>query len=998
MVTIHLVSHTHWDREWYRTFEQFRLRLIHLIDRLLDIFENDPDFKYFLLDGQAIILEDYLQIRPERKADLLRFIQNGRLLIGPWYISPDEFLVSPESHIRNLLEGNRLCQLFGSKMAVGYLPDTFGHIGQMPQVLQGFNINLACFWRGLDDQPAELNWQSPDGSNVLLSYLRDTYGNAASLPTTNPQRFYSQIQDRCRSLAPHIKTGQILLMNGMDHLEPSQELSSAIRTFQEKYHQDQLVHSSLLRYFEAVRSQIASSGYELPVVTGELRSSKHAPLLQNVLSTRMWIKQRNHKCETSLLKWVEPLSAWSRLLEPSPSYPEPNHKNNNQAYLRDQKSVIQFAWKLLMKCHPHDSICGTIIDQVAKDMQVRFDQVDQISQELIEQNLQKISEQINTNFNAQANQSMIGQEIISSIIVFNPNDTPLSGLVSLSVMLDNQFSSIELIDEQHAGLPFHQSGTGSSELISMTMDKKALKQGLVMVDEGRVVDMVIRDFNILTEENKAFIRVTISDHGLVDLAKWKQGLAKLDSVFANENINEFVINAYSDPEVELSFVAADIPAHGYRCYWLLGTIASESRVQQPRKFHPLLRVFLPVINLAAHLPFLRILVGGKKPKPVNRSPQIENEYFLVEATAADGTLSIVDKRTNQVFQGLNRLIDDGDCGDLYNYCPPLQDRHIHPRMTSVEREETEITRKLIIHTELRLPKCLNIDRKSRSRSRIVHKLVSIITLVTGVPRIDIHTEIDNQAMDHRLRVYFPATFSCSKAIHDGHFELVERPIGLPVYDKTWEEPPRPEVPQRQFTLITDGQSSLTIANRGLPEVEVMKNKTGRAEIALTLLRCVEWLSRDDMATRKGHAGPMGITTPGAQMFGRQEFDYSIIPGDQNILPSIHQAYAFNAPLIAINASVHTGSLPPKHSFIESSNPNFLITAIKPAENSSDFIVRGFNILDSTIEVTLKPFRSFKHARLVNLLEETIEPLSINPSGRLILHIGPKKIVTILFGD
>jgi alpha-mannosidase len=97
MNTIHLVSHTHWDREWYLTFQQFRLKLVQLIDRLLDILGSDPDFKYFLLDGQTILLEDYLQIRPEREADLINLIRNGRLLIGPWYISPDEFLVAPES-------------------------------------------------------------------------------------------------------------------------------------------------------------------------------------------------------------------------------------------------------------------------------------------------------------------------------------------------------------------------------------------------------------------------------------------------------------------------------------------------------------------------------------------------------------------------------------------------------------------------------------------------------------------------------------------------------------------------------------------------------------------------------------------------------------------------------------------------------------------------------------------------------------------------------------
>jgi mannosylglycerate hydrolase len=196
-----------------------------------EILDSDPDFQYFLLDGQAIILEDYLEIRPERRERLTRHIKNGRILIGPWYISPDEFLVSPESHIRNLLDGERICQSYGTKMMVGYLPDTFGHIGQMPQILQGFGIRYTCFWRGLDDQSCELIWKSPDGSAVLLSYLRDSYSNAARLVTSDTKRFSQDISEISASLAQFSLTGQILLMHGTDHMEPPADLGQALRTY-----------------------------------------------------------------------------------------------------------------------------------------------------------------------------------------------------------------------------------------------------------------------------------------------------------------------------------------------------------------------------------------------------------------------------------------------------------------------------------------------------------------------------------------------------------------------------------------------------------------------------------------------------------------------------------------------------------------------------------------------------------------------------------------------
>jgi len=152
MQTLHVISHTHWDREWYQTFQQFRLKLVHLIDKLLEILAEDPEFKYFMLDGQTIVLDDYLHLRPEMEPTLRQHIQSGRILIGPWHILPDMFLVSPEAHIRNLLEGDRTTRKFGPKMPIGYIPDPFGPPGQVPQILKGFGIEAAALWRGLSDE------------------------------------------------------------------------------------------------------------------------------------------------------------------------------------------------------------------------------------------------------------------------------------------------------------------------------------------------------------------------------------------------------------------------------------------------------------------------------------------------------------------------------------------------------------------------------------------------------------------------------------------------------------------------------------------------------------------------------------------------------------------------------------------------------------------------------------------------------------------------------
>ena len=180
--TLTLVSHTHWDREWYQPYQEYRMRLVQLIDRLLDLLDRDQDYRYFTLDGQTIVLEDYLEIRPEREEDLRQLVKTGRLLIGPWYILPDEFLVSGESTVRNLLVGAEMCAAFGKRMDVGNIPDPFGHISQLPQILRGFEIDSAVFTRGVSGVQNEFTWQASDGTDILVVHQQHGYGNASNKP------------------------------------------------------------------------------------------------------------------------------------------------------------------------------------------------------------------------------------------------------------------------------------------------------------------------------------------------------------------------------------------------------------------------------------------------------------------------------------------------------------------------------------------------------------------------------------------------------------------------------------------------------------------------------------------------------------------------------------------------------------------------------------------------------------------------------------------------
>src|SRR3954471_24126142 len=190
-----VVGHTHWDREWYLPFEGFRARLVAMLDGLIDILERDPSFKCFVLDGQTIMLDDYLEVRPEAAQQVRDMVSAGRLVIGPWYTAVDTFLPDPESLVRNLQIGRWEAHRYGHEpMQVGHLPDTFGFNGQLPQILQHFGIGSAFAWRGFhpENTAAAFWWESPDGSRVLTLRPLEGYCEGA-LGVVDPDRFMVEV-------------------------------------------------------------------------------------------------------------------------------------------------------------------------------------------------------------------------------------------------------------------------------------------------------------------------------------------------------------------------------------------------------------------------------------------------------------------------------------------------------------------------------------------------------------------------------------------------------------------------------------------------------------------------------------------------------------------------------------------------------------------------------------------------------------------------------------
>jgi mannosylglycerate hydrolase len=957
VATIHIVPHTHWDREWYLPFQSFRLKLVHLMDGLLDLLAADPQYACYMLDGQTILLEDFLGIRPERESEIRQFIQSGRLLIGPWYILPDEFLVSPEATIRNFLQGELDAQRFGGKMKIGYIPDPFGHVGQMPQILKGFDIQAASVQRGIGEEPCEFWWQSPDGSRVLMAYLRDGYGNAWNLPASDPPAFLEMARARAADLLPHSSVSEVLLMFGTDHTEPDPATSTAIRYSNQNSGTDRFLHSTLPAYLQAVQAEIEARSLSLPVIQGELRASCRHHLLPGVLSTRVWIKQRNHACETLLEHWAEPFSLFA-----SQAVPQVDPHSNR---LEQPTLILRQAWKLLMKCHPHDSICGCSIDQVHLEMGPRFDQVEQIGEEITRQSLQAIVSAVDT----QPPPAIAGgaQVALIPLVVFNACDQPVNGEASTQINLPEGMS-VEILTAAGDQLPCWIGAESEQPIAHLELSRNELFEFVNSFEDGRVSGpgipaLVLQGLQIERHPDKLNIRATLAENGAPNPLALAFALQEMAGILSDESLQRFVLDA-SVHNIRLHFVAQSVPPLGYTTYW--------ARLIEKAPLHP-----------------------SQSSKPA----VIQNEFFQVEVSSLDGTLTVIDLISGRRYSGLNHFIDGGDCGDEYNYCPPSTDTLIQPQVRALAVDAGSIEQCITVDLELALPDGLSPERDRRAQATKPLHIRTTARLLPGVRRLDVHTWVHNPAGDHRLRVHFPAPFSAesagNKAAYDGHFEVVERLMGVPPWGESWIERPVPQHPQRNFCSISNGDQALTIINRGLREAEAMENPTGQAEIALTLLRCTGWLSRDDFPTRHGHAGPR-LETPGAQMLGDWEFDYAILPHSGSWQAALVQARAFNTPLRALTTESHPGQFPAALSFVQVEPETVAVSAVKACQDGKGWLVRAINLEGQDHHVRLKLWRPVGQAAYANLMEKPLENLPLTKGEELNFSVGAHQITTIRF--
>ncbi|MFB4260882.1 alpha-mannosidase [Shouchella clausii] len=474
--TAHIIAHTHWDREWYRPFEHHRHDFVVLMNQLLAQFEQDPSFASFHLDGQTILLADYLAVHPEKEETLKKWVQAGKLNIGPWYVLQDAFLTSAEANVRNLLYGMADARRFGEPVLIGYFPDTFGIYGQAPQLLKQAGITAAAFGRGVkptgfnntvsdakafESPYSELNWSAPDGSSVLGILFANWYSNGNEIPV-NENEAKAYWTTKLADAKKYASTSHLLFMNGCDHQPVQRNLPEAIKTAQALFPHIQFIQSDFTSYIERVRTELPPT---IQTITGELRNQRTDgwSTLVNTASSRIYLKQLNEKAQMRLEKQVEPLLAIEWLL---------GHEVDG-AYVR-------YAWKQLMENHPHDSICGCSVDEVHEEMVVRFQKTIQLAERLAEASIDRLAEQVDT--------TGFGEEAIP-IVCFNGSGHASETVVETDIAFEKKYftgeaftAMLQQLDEKP--FPVFKAFDSAGNPVEATFTQMETAFGYELPDDG----------------------------------------------------------------------------------------------------------------------------------------------------------------------------------------------------------------------------------------------------------------------------------------------------------------------------------------------------------------------------------------------------------------------------------------------------------------------------------------------------------------------------------
>ncbi len=822
-LVFHLIFHTHWDREWYLPEPAFRVRLIGLLDDALGRLEREPAFRSFLLDGQTVLVADYLAVRPDARDALRAAVGAGRLQVGPWYVLADEQIPSGESLVRNLLAGRADAERLGKRLDVLYSPDAFGHPAMVPDLAREFSLPAGVLWRGLTDLGSDLaRWRGPAGGELLLYHLPPSgYEIGAALPADGEALAdaWPPVRD---ALVARAATRHVAVFVGADHhrAHAAPELLRRLLVQLEPEHEVRI--SRLDEYLAAAGEEIR----EAPTVGGELRSHGYTWALQGTHGTRAPLKRRNAALEVRLERIAEPLVALA---------------GGND----DLRAALDGAWRALLANQFHDSICGTVADAVALTMEARFAEVeatvDEVTRRALHRRLGHDPDRARQSPGA----------VAPRLAVWNPAARPRAGVVLADI---SWFRRDVLVGPPGARLPRSGAGAPAFSLVA---------------GDGRVLPVQVLGRR--------------SGHERIDA----------DSHYPDQDEVDVVRVAFECP-----------PLDGLA----LDALAVRPGVPAARRSGPDVRI---------------------------RGRTLANERLRVEVTPG-GALALTDRATGARYDGLLRLESSLDAGDCYTWSPAAGGRPA--RSAGVVRVRPLATGPHAGVLEARWSFQAGRHPAGRGAGRIDARLV--LRLHQGSALLYCSLELDNGAIDHRLRLRVPTGLAGSRLTTGTQFGMVTREpvrIDAPAHPR---EIPAATAPAHRVAAAAAGSRGLAIFAPGFFEVEW----TAGGDILVTALRAVGQLSRGDLPARPGHAG-WPTPTPLAQCLGVDRIDLALGPVSERDLERPDRLSAlWEDALLPVSAWWLRDAVPPLAApdAVALEGRGLVLSAIKPAENGSGLVLRCYN--------------------------------------------------------
>ena len=897
----HYISGTHWDREWYRPFQEYRVLLVKLIDELLDLMETKADFKYFHLDGQTCVLDDYMEIRPENRERLQALIRSGRILIGPWFTMPDLFCVGDEALIRNLLLGRRISREWGvDPMPVGFICDMFGHPSQMPQIFGGFGLHDVVLGRGTNESttPMFFRWKSPDGTQAVVFKLQDQEGYGAfarprtclEKPTfllagmkefvaeleaagTDPERRRT-VQEKAfrRELARYVDheiqraSGPLIcLMDSMDHIAPASDVARYLRLISEACPAVQPFHSRLPDFFGDARRTVRL----MPTRHGELRepaqkSCGYLWLIPNCVSARVRLKQANDACQNLLEKWAEPLVALA-----------------GQHGARIPERFLKVAWQQVVTNHAHDSICGCSIDQVHRDMMYRFDQARVLAEQLRHQSLGALTADC---------RDLARTPDEFTLTIANPLPYARDEVVVFDVDLPPDYPA--------------RFRDGFN-----TQDIKAFE---LQDAKGRTVPYQRLAFVPMTQERSRHAQFCFISDG------------------------EFI--RY--------------------------TVAA--------------RVALPAMGFAS----LRVVPSARPVRTcgsLRTGPASAANDALALTVEPNGTLTLLDKATGEVYRDLLTFEDRSEVGDGWFHGHSINDEQwlstASPAQVSVVHDGPELVTFRSTVT-LQVPARYDTASERPADTRIALAVSNVITLRRGARVVDVETTVENTAEDHRLQVLFPTDMPSARTyLAHQPYDFVVRPIALDARTADWQEMDQVEKPFLGLQSVGAGRRGLAfISAGGLHEGGVRDD--ARRTLQVTLLR----------STRKtvGTGGE-----PDGLQRGRLTYRFALLPfrGTLPRLAALTELARLQAGLSTRQTGKRSSGFPPMagagaptRGFVELRSGRLVLAALKPPEQGDGIVLRLWNPSGSTAQETIRFWKPVASAEPLRLSEDA-DPAAPQPAIR-----------------